>query len=37
MLFKKGSKGPLDDSDVYNVLPDDATEELADELERLDV
>ncbi|XP_046853156.1 ATP-binding cassette sub-family C member 4-like isoform X2 [Xenia sp. Carnegie-2017] len=35
MLFKKGSKGPLDDSDVYNVLPDDATEELADELERL--
>ncbi|XP_028401399.1 multidrug resistance-associated protein 4-like [Dendronephthya gigantea] len=33
-LFKKGSKGALDDNDIYDVLPEDATLGLADELER---
>ena len=34
-LFKKGNKGELEDSDIYDVLPEDATQGLADELERL--
>jgi hypothetical protein len=33
-LFKKGNKGELEDSDIYDVLPEDATKGLADELER---
>ncbi|CAB3995223.1 Multidrug resistance-associated 4, partial [Paramuricea clavata] len=32
-LFKKGNKGELEDSDIYDVLPEDATQGLADELE----
>ena len=33
-LFKKGSKGELEETDIYDVLPEDSTQGLADELER---
>lgn len=33
-LFKKGNKETIKDTDIYEVLPEDATQQLADKLER---
>ena len=33
-MFKKGFKRPLENSDVYEILPQDETKGLADRLDR---
>ena len=34
-VFKKGYKHPLENSDIYEILPEDESQKLADRLERL--
>ena len=34
-VFKKGYKHPLENSDIYEILPEDESQELTDRLERL--
>ena len=34
-IFKKGYKHPLENSDIYEILPEDESQELTDRLERL--